>query len=720
MTRSDDPSTASALQVRLGRAVAGAIRFAARTSTVTTDPPDLEAALRAAHPAIIALWHGQFMLVPTAAPEGLPVRTVVARHGDAEVLAEALRAFGLTLIRGAGAGNRNRKRDRGGAHLLRSAVTSIADGYSLPMTADVPPGPARQAGLGIVTLARMTGRPIHPFAIASSRYLAFNTWSRLTLNLPFSRIGMCLGSAIHVPRAATSEELEGYRLQVQEGLDVATRAAYRLAGAEPLRATPPAARLRMGGPAKPDAGAVLQIYRAATQALRPVVPFLLRRRAARGKEDPERQNERFGIASRPRPDAPLVWLHAASVGETNTVLPIIAGLARMRPDLSFLLTTGTVTSARLAASRLPPDCVHQFVPLDAAAYLQRFLDHWRPDLAILTESEIWPNLVLETAARGVPIALVNGRMSRRSYRGWSKRRTMALPLFSRLDLVLAQNARLADWFTDLGAPRVVNAGNLKMDAPAPPVDAAAFDLLSGATQGRTVFLAASTHDDEEVQVAGVHQALKSQFPTLLTIIAPRHPERGPALAVQLAQRGLAVRRRAAGDMPDAATDIYLADTIGELGTLYALAPLCLVGGSLVPHGGQNPIEAVKHGCGVLMGPHTTNFADTYEALLEKNGALRVTSADQVQARVRELLLAPEKLQLMRRRAEVVVEEMTGALARSLAALEPMLPAKGWGARTDAGPSQAAPSPAVAAKTSAVPSTEPVAEPVSRAGLWHAD
>ena len=624
------------------------------------------------HPAIIAMWHGQFMMVPALSPAGVPVRTVAARHGDAEILAEALRTFDMSLIRGAGAGNR--KGDRGGAHLLKSAVGALKDGFMLPMTADVPPGPARRAGLGIVTLARLSGRPILPFAIATSRYLAFDTWSRLTINLPYSHLGACLGEPIYVPRNATPEALEGYRLQVQRGLDAATLRAYQLAKAEPLRATPPAARLRMGGPAQPAPDLKLRLYRGATSALRPVAPLILKRRETRGKEDPLRHGERLGIASKPRPTAPLVWLHAASVGETNTVLPVIHGLSSSRPDLSFLLTTGTVTSAKLAESRLPPSTLHQYIPLDAATYMRRFLDHWRPQLAILTESEIWPNLVLETAARGVPIALVNGRMSKRSYRGWRRRRLTALPLFSRIDLVLTQNALLQDWFTDLGAPHVVNTGNLKMDAPAPPVDRQASDMLRAAIGDRRILLAASTHANEEEQLAGLHKTLKRDFPNLLTIIAPRHPERGPALAEQLAQLGLSVCCRSNGALPEAETDVYLADTIGELGMLYDLSPLCFMGGSLVPHGGQNPIEAVKLDCGVLTGPHTQNFTDTYQALLDNKGAQRVQSGDELANAVRTLFQNDEQLSLMRLRAKTVVDEMSGALERTLEALRALLPA----------------------------------------------
>ena len=337
--------------------------------------------------------------------------------------------------------------------------------------------------------------------------------------------------------------------------------------------------------------------------------------------------------------------------------------------------------------------------------MRRFLDHWRPQLAILTESEIWPNLVLETAARGVPIALVNGRMSKRSYRGWRRRRLTALPLFSRLDLVLTQNALLQDWFTDLGAPRVVNTGNLKMDAPAPPVDRQASDTLRAAIGDRRILLAASTHANEEEQLAGLHKTLKRDFPNMLTIIAPRHPERGPALAEQIAQMGLSVRRRATGELPEAETDIYLADTIGELGMFYELSPLCFMGGSLVPHGGQNPIEAVKLDCGVLTGPHT---AELHGHVSSAAGQQRRATRS-IRRRVGE-------------RNPCIVSKWRAALLDAIARQNPWstrCPAP-WSARLKALSALLPPPAVTGGPTSATPAPPPSPRSSQAPGLQHAD
>ena len=252
------------------------------------------------------------------------------------------------------------------------------------MTADVPGGEARQAGLGVVMVARQSGRPILPMAIATSRYMAFNTWSRMTLNLPWSDLGFAIGEPVSVPRDASPEELEACRLAVENSLNTATQLAYERAHADPTRATPGLPR----GSTKP--GMRLWAYRAFTSLARPAVPLLLNMRARRGKEDPSRRDERLGRPSIARPAGKLVWVHAASVGETNAVLPLMGQLRERRPELSFLLTTGTVTSAKLAAERLGPNALHQYAPLDAPEYVRGFLDHWHPDLAIFTNRKSGP------------------------------------------------------------------------------------------------------------------------------------------------------------------------------------------------------------------------------------------------------------------------------------------------------------------------------------------
>jgi 3-deoxy-D-manno-octulosonic-acid transferase len=659
-------------RTRLVYAVAGAlaaryIRLVGATCRQTAAMTEVLAAHVHHHPCIVTMWHGQFLLLPLAEHPGFDVDVMLARHRDAELMGGVLRKFGLGLIRGAGAGGR--RRDRGGAHAFRAALQALRDGRTVAMTADVPGGEARRAGLGVVTIARHSGRPVVPLAIATSRYLALDTWSRMTVNLPWSKLGFAVGEPVHVPREADGEELEACRLAVEASLNEATALAYARAGADPKRATP-------GAVASP--GLRLRAYRALGSLARPLVPAILRRRERQGKEDAARRGERLGRASAPRPAGQLAWFHAASVGETLSILPLMAALAEERRALSFLLTTGTVTSAKVARERLGaslgPRALHQYAPLDVPQYVRRFLDHWRPDLGVFAESEIWPNLVLESAERRIPLALVNARMTERSWRRWRANRRMARPLFGRFSAVLAQNEALARRFKALGAANAVAVGNLKIDTPPPPVDAAELARLEAAVGGRPLMVAACTHEGEEAIVAEAHRSLRARLPGLLTILVPRHPERGAAITGLIEGQGLTVARRALGALPGQDCQVYLADTIGELGLVYRLAPVAFVGGSLVDRGGHNPIEAVRLSAAVLTGPHWHNFADTYAALAAEGAVGVVHSAAELADAAARLIGDAAERDAMRARAEAALAGLSGALPRTVAALLGILPA----------------------------------------------
>ena len=654
-----------------GRTLAGLISHVAKTSDIVYEPADLKARLRATHPCIIAGWHGQFMMLCLLHPGDIKVSAMVARHGDAELIAEALSKFNTDLIRGAGAGTR--KRDRGGASALRAAVKALQDQASLVMTADIPPGPARAAGIGIVTIARMSGCPIVPVACATSRFASFDTWSRMTVNLPYSKMAFAAGEPIHVPRDANAETLEALRKKLETSLNDVTARAYELAGADIKRATP---LDQLAALSPPPPGAGLKLYRTALSLLRPAVPALLSVRERRGKEDKTRRGERLGFAGRRRPEGKLIWVHAASVGETNAVLPLIEEILAEDAGRHVLLTTGTTTSAGLAARRLPERAIHQYVPFDVPAYARRFLDHWRPNLSIFTESDIWPNLVLATAERAIPLALINARMSPRSMKRWRRNARIGRPLFSRFNVVLAQNDDVARTIKKLGAPNVVVAGNLKIDAPPPPVDVPVLEALTAAVSGRPLLLAASTHPGEESVIAAAHTALAKDLPGLLTIIVPRHPDRGPALVGEIAGRGLRCERRSQTPLPSRDADIYIADTIGELGTFYALCPIAVMGGSLVEHGGQNPVEAIRRGAAVLTGPHHHNFRDIYDELLRLGGAREVKSADEIRAAVLALVENESSAAKLRDGANAALANLGGAMTKTTAALKPFLSSAG--------------------------------------------
>jgi 3-deoxy-D-manno-octulosonic-acid transferase len=354
----------------------------------------------------------------------------------------------------------------------------------------------------------------------------------------------------------------------------------------------------------------------------------LRLRLRRGKELPGRLAERRGRDATPRPPGTLLWLHAASVGETVSMLPVLAALRARAPALTVLVTTGTVTSAALLARRLDPGAavLHRFVPLDVPAWAARFLDHWRPDAAGFVESELWPNLLAACAARRIPLMLVNARLSARSHAGWARVPGFARRLLGGFAVIQAQTAADADRLRSLGARRVTAPGDLKRAAPALPADADTLAAFRTLLAGRPVWLAASTHPGEEALVFAVHRRLAPNHPGLLTIVAPRHPERGARLAAE-APAELALARRGAAAPPPGGAGVFLADTLGEMGLWYRLARIAFVGRSLLAPGGGNPLEPARLGCAVAVGPHTGNFPSQVAELSAAGALVRVADAD---------------------------------------------------------------------------------------------
>ncbi|MGB0919919.1 MAG: 3-deoxy-D-manno-octulosonic acid transferase [Alphaproteobacteria bacterium] len=382
---------------------------------------------------------------------------------------------------------------------------------------------------------------------------------------------------------------------------------------------------------------ILALYRFLTLMGEPLVLLGLRLRARKGKEDTGRLHERFGRAKARRPDGPLLWIHGASVGESRSVLPLLDEIRTARPDLHFLLTTGTVSSAKDIAPRLPRNTIHQFVPVDHPRAVQRFFDYWQPVAGLILESELWPNLLMAATRRNLPLALVNARLSPGSFRNWQRAPRSAARLLAAFDIILAQDDEIAERFKALKAPSVVTAGNLKLAAPPLSIDGEKLDALKNLIGTRPVWVAASTHKGEEEVIGAAHLLLKKQWPDMLTIIAPRHPERGAQIAGDLRNMGLITRLRSSQKSGLERADIYIADTMGELGLLYALSPIAFMGGSLIPHGGQNPLEPARARSAILTGPHTHNFSPTYKALAAVNAVQITPDAKTLAAAVRELL-----------------------------------------------------------------------------------
>ncbi|BAF88380.1 3-deoxy-D-manno-octulosonic acid transferase-like protein [Azorhizobium caulinodans ORS 571] len=414
----------------------------------------------------------------------------------------------------------------------------------------------------------------------------------------------------------------------------------------------------------------LRLYRGAASFATVLAPAWLKYRVRKGKEDPARIAERRGITRVERPQGPLIWVHGASVGEIVSILPLVERLQDR--GFAILLTSGTLTSSRVAARRAPASVIHQFVPLDAPAFVRRFLDHWKPDLALLAESELWPNLMTELDKRGTAVVLVNGRLSARSAQRWARLPRSARALLSRVDLCLAQTPEDAARFRGLGAPRVQVAGNLKFDVPAPPADPSMLARLQAAIGERPVLLAASTHPGEDEYVLEAHGRLRQDLPGLLTIIAPRHPERGGAIRQLAHDAGFAATQRSQAPLPLPEAEVYVADTIGEMGLFYRVAPVAFLGGSLIEHGGQNPIEPAKIGTVVLHGPHVWNFAAVYGRLDEAAGSVPVMDAEDIVRATLDIFFTPGCHERISHAAWQTVENLSGALPRTLAAIEPYL------------------------------------------------
>ena len=412
----------------------------------------------------------------------------------------------------------------------------------------------------------------------------------------------------------------------------------------------------------------IRAYRVATGLVSPMAPALLTRRRKRGKEDHDRASERLGITLIPRPLGRLVWVHGASNGECLAALPLIEMF--VRNDLSVLVTSGTVTSAELMISRLPKGAVHQFVPIDTPSATARFLAHWRPDVGLFVDSYLWPNLILGAKSSGARLALVNARMSQRSFDSWRWARKTAAAILAAFDVCLAQDEEIAARFRQLGASDVRVAGSLKEDAPPLPFDEGKLAELKAVVRERPVLLAAQTHPGEDETILPAHDALRVHHPDLLTIIVPRHPSRGAEIAELCAMRKW--QRRSEGGVLKPDTAVYIADTIGELGLFYRLASFAFVGGTLVPQGGHNPLEPARLHRAVLAGSHTFNSASAYEAVFKAQGTGRVASSSDIAGAARQLIDDPARAKALGDMAARGAASLGGAVEKTYAAVNALL------------------------------------------------
>lgn len=422
---------------------------------------------------------------------------------------------------------------------------------------------------------------------------------------------------------------------------------------------------------------MLTLYKTFMRFGEPALNALLARRIRLGKENASRIGERRGYAGIARPVGPLCWVHAASVGEAQSALILIDRLLERHGNLHILMTTGTLSSANLMAKKLPPRAFHQFCPLDHPEWTARFLDHWKPDFALWIESELWPCMLSGLKEREIPAALVNARLSPASLRRWRLARTSAESILKAFRVILCQTEADAASFRLLGleAKEVYVTDNVKYSAAPLPASAEGLEALKSAIGRRPCWVYASTHKGEEALAARVHKALKSSLPGLLTVIIPRHPERREEIAATLSGSGLNVTFRGENHAPPLpSTDLYIADTFGELGLFYRAAPLACIGRSFSDDGGggHNPIEAAQLGCAVLHGPNVQNLQEIFDQMDEAGAARRTGDEQALSREIENLFTNPENLLEFQATARNFAEKKERIIDTVLEHLSPLL------------------------------------------------
>ncbi|MDP3371930.1 MAG: 3-deoxy-D-manno-octulosonic acid transferase [Candidatus Paracaedibacteraceae bacterium] len=384
------------------------------------------------------------------------------------------------------------------------------------------------------------------------------------------------------------------------------------------------------------------MYTVLSLILLPIIWLYVHYRRFKGFDDPTRYKERFGKSLIKRPRGRLVWFHSASVGETLSLQSFVANWNERYPSDTILITTTTVTAAKLVAERFSKTIIHQFVPFDITPWIKRFLSHWSPDQVFFIESEIWPNIIQACKKRNIPLILLNARLSDRSFKRWSKFPTLAAYLLNQFTQCLAQGQETADRLKKLGVNNVSIMPNLKFSAPSLPINQSDNAHFSKMLNGKPIWIAASTHPGEEEHIFNVHIELKKNLPDVITILAPRHPYRANSL-VKMAKENQLLFKTLAEALKETSiiTDGIVIDSIGQLGTFYNLSNAVFMGGSLIPHGGQNPIEPIHFKKPILFGPHMHNFNEVCD-ILKGAGAISVLNEKHLSDILLDLLKNPNK------------------------------------------------------------------------------
>ncbi len=573
---------------------------------------------------LVAFWHEELALSPAlwwwTEPRNPSMRlhVLISRNRDGRLIADVVAPWRIPAIHGS---SDSKGKNKGGAAALRRIRAVLREGHVVAVMPDGPKGPRRQVQQGVLALAEQVGAPIIPVGIMC-RNIRAGSWDRMVLPLPFGVGKIVCGAPVSIRKGERDEA----RQRLTAGLNAASEAASAPAEGRGERLFPMSVGDGTAEKGRTACGSFL--WAGLATLLAPGLTAMLRVRVRRGKEVRERLRERMGLSRAVRPAGVLVWLHAASVGETVSLLPVVRALLEDRPSLRILMTTGTVTAARTLMREFPREMasgrvVHQFVPLDVSRWVRRFLTHWRPACLVLTESELWPNMLSVCGSAGIPAVVVNGRLSPQALAGWRRVPGLARWVMSGLTWVAARSPEDAARFRVLGAAPVFCAGDLKMSAPPPVCDPVFLRRAEEAIGGRPVWIAAATHAGEEEAVFAAAKLLRARIPDLLTIVAPRHPDRGQDIARLACRTGLTADiapRRAAGLWPRTSDAVWVVDTLGELGTLFRLSRVVFMGNSLLPAngpskgGGHNPFEPARCGCVIATGPATGNFEEAFEAL----------------------------------------------------------------------------------------------------------
>ncbi|AFW03078.1 3-deoxy-D-manno-octulosonic acid transferase [Gluconobacter oxydans] len=529
---------------------------------------------------VVAFWHRSLTLAPalwfwaTAHEPRLKLRVLISRNADGLLIADAVRPWGIIGIHGSSS---SKGKDKGGAAVMRTALRELKNGAFVAITPDGPRGPAEEVQPGAVALSRLANCAVVPMGLACNG-IHLPSWDRMLFPLPFGRGSMVTGAPLFQPDAET----------LRKALDAVSQQAE-----DNVR--------------KQNLSVMDRLWGTVGTLLAPSLTIMLRIRVHRGRELPHRLRERMGLGGGLRPSGSLLWIHAASVGETLCARPLMDDLLERQPDLKILFTTATVTGAEIVAAHpeFGKRVLHRFIPHDVPRWFGRFLKRWKPNGAVFVESELWPGIITACCRRNIPTMVVNGRLSDRSARRWAKAGTLTRRMFSRLTWVAARGPEDATHFRSLGANPVYEDGDLKQDAAPLSCDEQELKRLQARIGDRPVFVAASTHPGEEELVLAAAAIARQKRPNLLTILIPRHPSRGE----ELAQR-FGFPRRSQGQDPSATMPVWIADTLGELGLLYRLTDSCFIGNSLTGKGGgHNPFEPLRLGIPTATGPLMDNWRE---------------------------------------------------------------------------------------------------------------